>query len=420
MKVSGCLMTSFIVLIVVFISEFFCCNQASATPESRATMLFLLISPSARVNGMGQAGVALTDETGGYYNPAAPALVSKSNYVGITSYLDKMKWLPALADDITYSYSAAQIGFNKKVNKFGFNSGDVSIPLSISGAFAYYRTKLDLGEQHRTTAYSPDVIATFHSYEKADNFVLSAAAHSIFDIGVGLTIKKLTSKLGVLPKGKGIATGTAYDFGILARFPIVDFVKNYSGSKVIFSDYLSPVLDISTGISWNNRGDEVYYIDPSKSDPLPANRKSGVAGCAGISYDGMLKFDFFKVTGSYERYIPQISGIHIEKNASDNKKGIEYSLFEIFQIRNGQYDDNDGYVHLKTRGYTIKSDGIFKLLTLILYHDFSPKINYEKSMLKFLSEHFSISWTEFEYESYKEWNPVDDINHGQLTVMFNI
>ena len=56
-------------------------GPVEATPESRASVLFLLISPSARVNGMGQAGVALPDEPAGYYNPGAAALSSPTRTV---------------------------------------------------------------------------------------------------------------------------------------------------------------------------------------------------------------------------------------------------------------------------------------------------------------------------------------------------
>ena len=72
-------------------------EPAEATPESNAAALFLLISPSVRVNGMGQAGVALPDEPAGYYNPGAAALSSPAHTVQSRLYLSEMPWLPALA-----------------------------------------------------------------------------------------------------------------------------------------------------------------------------------------------------------------------------------------------------------------------------------------------------------------------------------
>ena len=72
-------------------------EPAHAVPESKAAALFLLISPSVRVNGMGQAGVALADEPAGYYNPGAAALSSPAHTLQSRFYLSEMPWLPQLA-----------------------------------------------------------------------------------------------------------------------------------------------------------------------------------------------------------------------------------------------------------------------------------------------------------------------------------
>ena len=90
-------------------------EPAEATPESRAGALFLLISPSVRVNGMGEAGVALPDEPGGYYNPGAAALSSPAHTVQSRLYLREMSWLPALADDMSYGYRAVQVAGGRAV-----------------------------------------------------------------------------------------------------------------------------------------------------------------------------------------------------------------------------------------------------------------------------------------------------------------
>ena len=114
-------------------------ESAEANPESRAGALFLLISPSVRVNGMGQAGVALPDEPAGYYNPGAAALASPAHTLQSRFYLSEMPWLPALADGLSYNYFAGQAAVERVLG-----GG------RLRAAFYGYRTKLDLGEQTRT------------------------------------------------------------------------------------------------------------------------------------------------------------------------------------------------------------------------------------------------------------------------------
>ena len=76
-----------------------------AKDESVEATQVQLFSPSVRVNGMGQAGVALPDEPAGYYNPGAAALSSPTHTLQSRFYLSG---LPVFEEDITYSYFAAQ------------------------------------------------------------------------------------------------------------------------------------------------------------------------------------------------------------------------------------------------------------------------------------------------------------------------
>lgn len=99
-------------------------EPVEATPESSAAVLFLLISPSVRVNGMGQAGVALPDEPAGYYNPGAAALSSPAHTVQSRLYLSEMSWLPALADDMSYGYRAVQLAAGGAVPRLSWGGAD--------------------------------------------------------------------------------------------------------------------------------------------------------------------------------------------------------------------------------------------------------------------------------------------------------
>ena len=380
-------------------------GEAAATPESRAAVLFLLISPSSRVNGMGEAGVALADEPGGYYNPAAPALVARHHLFAATFYRDPLPWLPTLADDLEYSYSAFQLGWNSRAWSRRFHSvaPTVSRPFSFSVALSLYRTELDLGTQVRTDERGNA------SFDKADNYVFSVGAHYLLDLGFGFTVKKITSSLGDqgagIERGLGEAKATAYDIGLLARLPLVDLADHATGRELTIASALRPVIDLSTGIAWNNRGDDLVYIDASQPDPLPSNRAAGWAGTLGLQWQvDKWRLDLVKLTFTAETYTPQIDGTD-NAGAADNRRGYEISLAETLDIRRGKFDDDDGEFHLDTEGLTLKSDGLFKY---IFAH---PRMADGKSRLSRLAGHVSISWTKFKVDSGRD-SPVlrgDDV-----------
>ena len=109
---------------------------------------------------------------------------------------------------------------------------------------------------------------------------------------------------------------------------------------------------------------------------------------------GSLDLAIGRVTFSKETYRPQIDGVHITSRAEDDKSGIEISILETLAIRRGTYDNFDGEIHLKTSGWTVKSDGLFKFFAHSLDSK-SPRS--ERGVLQFLARHLSISWSRFDY-----------------------
>lgn len=352
-------------------------EPAAATPESRAAALFLLISPSVRVNGMGQAGVALWDEPAGYYNPGAAALASPAHTLQSRFYLNAMPWLPALLDDVSYSYFAGQAAVERVLN-----GG------RLRAAFYGYRTKLDFGEQIRTD----------ESADASNNLGISLALRSVVEIGVGYTTKWISFDLAVvgggLERARGKVSARAYDFGLMAVVPLVGVLERLTGRELTLHQHLRPKLDIGVGVAWQNRGGETIayaYIN----DPLPANRRHGWSGSLGMDWNSdALDLAIGSVTFSTETYRPQIESVHITSRAEDDKSGIEISLLETVSIRRGTSDDFDGEVHLKTSGWTVKSDGLFKFLAHQL--DSTPSSS-AGDALQFLARHLSIRWSRFDY-----------------------
>ena len=384
-------------------------NDVSATPESRAAANFLLFSPSIKSNGMGQAGVALTDELGGYYNPAIPAMIAKSHFFGTVNYLGQMKPVPGLASDIDIAYNAFQIGWNSNHWSRVFSNDSSPNTFSYSLAFAYYRMRTNLGVQFLTDSQGNN-LGEFRSFGEADNYVFSLGAHYLIDFGIGATFKNISEHLAGLSGTSGPGTGRARDFGIQARLPFIELAEHFRKRKISIANRWHMRFDLSTGVAWNNRGDEIVFADMDQSDPLPAYRRMGWASVFGVSWkNDIIEWDLLRFMSTFEKYTPQVGGTE-ESGTSDDMKGIEFSFFDILDIRRGKYDDDDGRRHLETKGYTLKSDGIVRFIQILTRQE-SQK-NY---WFDFIVNHFSISWTKFKQESDSIYL---DTSHTEFQILF--
>ena len=348
-------------------------EPVKASPESSAAVLFLLISPSVRVNGMGQAGVALADEPGGYYNPGAAALSAAGPTVQSRFYLGEMPWLPGFADDISYSYFAGQAATEWDLEGLSWGGST-----RLGAAFYGYRTRLDLGQ--------------LSSEDAANNFGVSLALRSMVDLGAGGTFKRISSKV---EGAQGSAT--TYDFGLMVVLPVARALERLTGREITLNQHLRPQLDIGFGVAWQNRGGAaITYSGQSTSDPLPANRRHGWSGSLAMDWStDSLSLAIGKVTFSKETYRPQIEGVHVTDIAEDDKNGVEISILETYSFRRGEYDDFDGSIHLKTSGVTMNSEGLFKLMAHALS---GAPASSEIKALRFLFEHLSFAWSRFDYD----------------------
>ena len=382
-------------------------GPAEATPESEAGALSLLISPSVRVNGMGQAGVALLDEPAGYYNPGAVALSSPAHTLQSRFYLSEMPWLPALFDETTYSYFAAQAAAERVLDGLFWKG-----PTRLRAAFYGYRTKIGLEEQIRTDERG-DQLGTFTSAEASNNIGISLALRSVVEIGIGATTKWISSDLApVGMRGAGKGSARAYDFGLITVVPVVGVWERLTGRE--FKPF-QPKLNVGFGITWQNRGGEISYLDASFTDPLPANRRHGWSGSLGMDWNSdSFNLAIGRVTFSTETYRPQVDGVHVTSRAEDDKSGFEVSILETVSIRRGTYDDFDGEIHLETSGWTVKSDGLFKFFAHQL--DSTPS-NSEGGALQFLARHLSISWSRFEYRD-RSPSPFRGVGHSFIGLSF--
>ena len=357
-------------------------EPTEATSETQAAVPFLRISPSVRVNGMGQAGVALPDEPAGYYNPGSAALSSPAHTLQSRFYLSDMRWLV----ETTYSYFATQVAAERVLDGLSWKS-----PTRLRAAFYGYRTKIDFGELPRINE-----IGTFTATEASNNIGVSLALRSVVEVGIGATTKWISSKIDVVE-----GSAKAYDFGLMALVPMVGVFERLTGRELTLNQHLRPQLDIGFGVAWQNRGGEtITYTDPLSAYPLPVTKRHGWSGSFGMDWrSGSFSLALGRVTFSQEifrrTYYPYEGDPYVPSPAEHDKSGVEVSIMETVSIRRGTSDGLDGDIDLKTSGWTVKSDGLFKIIAHFLD---SKSSRSERDALQFLARRLSISWSRFEYD----------------------
>ncbi len=376
-----------------------------------------LFSPSVRVNGMGQAGVALPDEPAGYYNPGSAALSSPAYTLQSRFYLSGMPLGTGAISHITYSYFAAQATTERVFDRLSWKG-----PTRLRAALYGYRTKLDLGQTVWPDETSTAIDA-FSDAEAANNIGVSLALRSVVDIGIGATATWLSSEFFG-------AEGSAktYDLGFMAVVPVVGIVERLIRWDFARNHPLRPKLDVGLGLMWQNRGRAaIAYIARQgplvelnlvPSSPLPATKRHGWSSSLGMDWSSdSLTLALGRVTFSQEisrrTYYPYEEDAYIPTAEHDNS-GVEVSIMETVEIRRGTSDLLDDDSDLTTSGWTVKSDGPFKIIVHFLDNKSSSS---ERDALLFLARHLSISWSRFNYDRSSS-SPLSDSGHSFIGLSF--
>ncbi|MHB9143343.1 MAG: hypothetical protein ACYC25_15855, partial [Paludibacter sp.] len=131
------------------------------------------ISPSSRISGMGNAGVAIADEIIGYYNPAALSFGAGKWNVGISGYL---------SNDISDYYWEGYNAKDREIYSYKsiFTKGEKIIgnPLKrkknpiLKGAIGYIHTKY-ISQFDRFTLESPENTPESEKEESMHSFIIS-------------------------------------------------------------------------------------------------------------------------------------------------------------------------------------------------------------------------------------------------------
>ena len=295
-------------------------ERAEATPESRAAVLFLLIEPGARAIGMGESYVAIADDaTASYFNPAALAgqTARKLNFT-------HAKWLPGLADDLSYEFLA----YSQPVEGWG--------NIGINGAL------LNLGEQTRTGERG-EVLGTFSSYDLALSAAYGADIGDNLSAGIGLNFirSNLADQGAGIERGKGVGNSFAADLGLLWK--------------------ITPRLNF--GAALRNLGPKIAYIDASQADPLPQHIVLGMA------YE-VLETEFHNMLLSVDLYKPLIDDHSFAKNLltawTDEAMGDEFKEMDLHvggEYRYGLSAVKDQSFLALRAGYSLDHDGDLKTPT---------------------------------------------------------
>ncbi|NKB70615.1 MAG: PorV/PorQ family protein [Candidatus Latescibacteria bacterium] len=291
-----------------------------ATPESRAAVLFLLIEPGARAIGMGESYVAIADDaTASYFNPAALAGQQRRQFNFTHS-----KWLPGLADDLSYEFLA------------------YATPVEGWGNLGFNIALLNLGEQIRTDERGTNQ-GTFRSYDVALSGAYGAQVSDKLKAGIGLKFirSNLADQGAGIERGKGVGNSFAADVGLLWQ----------------------PSALFSVGAALRNMGPRITYIDASQADPLPQHIVVGAA------YQ-VLDSEYNDVLVSMDIYKPLIAdgsfASNLVKAWSDEALSDEFKEMDLHvgvEYKYGLSANADEAFFAGRAGYSLDSDGELKTPT---------------------------------------------------------
>ena len=209
--------------------------SVSVFAQGEAGAVWLLIRPGARACGMGEVGGAVADDAyATYYNPAGLGFQSERELSVMHT-----KWLPNLASDLYYDF----IGYKQYFQDYGTIGGNVTI--------------MNLGEQTRTDE-TGNKLGTFRSYMLAatGSYGTRLSRTASFGLNVKLIHQHLTDRGAGAEQGDGNATNFAFDIGYLKK----EFLLN----------------NLSMGLSIQNIGNKITFIDAAQADPMPTNLKLGL------------------------------------------------------------------------------------------------------------------------------------------------
>jgi len=399
--------------------------------QGGAAVPFLLISPYAEANAMGEASVANSTD-----NPLAmivnPAHLGMQVDSGRFSFgYNRSDWLPGFGmKDLYYRTFAVTAGI--RLNDY------IDIVPGLTLGAGYSRVFLNFGKQMIMPPGEPDPVGTFSSYESSDQFTISVGLDFLIKASAGVSFKHIYSRLG--PGGSeqeggfGTASVNSYDYGIMLKFPVIEGVSRAQDKPVRLGKSLLPYFDLNFGLALNNLGDKkVRYGGVGFSDPLPRYARIGIGIDLGFVYETenvKLRPVSFKWTREANDILVHrpgsLSSIAIEPgwkyrgglgdiNFFDEviigktnpetimKSGWELGILGVFYIRAGRFEEDylRGNRNFNTQGIGIRFAGIIESLKQ------NEKFFSGNRILDFLLHHVDIRYHYSEIKTDERDHPLD-------------
>ncbi|MFZ4619314.1 MAG: hypothetical protein ACOYNS_02050 [Bacteroidota bacterium] len=371
---------------------------------------FLTIPTSVEANGMG--GISTTANTSSpssmLFNPAQLGMHTQSNFLSTELNTKRTQWLPA------FGHPDLWLTNNSMIFGMKFSLDDHS---SISAGIGYSRLYLNLGTFIQSF-YDANNISYFNGYESSDNFSAGIGLNDGYRISVGMTLKKITSKLtpfGTAQEPRNKSTGLwAADFGIIGSLPLLPYMSEVELNG--FNTW-APFITLTGAYAINNIGGRVSYIDDSQSDPLPRTARLGLSLNAGISMlinnEPFTLFDLtaareaeellLKITANntWDYSSSPINKINIIQDLFEGRahghvsarRGYSATFFESVTIRTGSMD-GDGELIYNTTGYSLSTLGISKIVNASLTRE------EERDPFHYFLSHVEIRYNHSEYTDH--------------------
>lgn len=285
---------STILLIMLAGTAFVSIHQNSTAQLLTTAVPFLRIEPDSRIAGMGNAGVAVSDNAGAiFWNPAALGFLTK-NEVGLTH----ANWLPNFNADLFYEYAV----------------GTYHVPEV--GTFGAKIAFLNLGEQQRTGEGGED-LGTFTSYDIAIGTAVGIPVSENFSIGLGARfIYSNLAPQGLTVSGQEVRAGQSVGFDISGLYR----------TKQI--QYGNRILGMRAGFNLSNVGPGITYSDAAQKDPLPTILRTGVAFTTTLDENG---YNTLTIAGDASKLMAQ-----------KDTAGVAYTWFQALTQTWGSYSYNNG------------------------------------------------------------------------------
>jgi hypothetical protein len=167
-----------------------------AADAADAAVLFLLITNSARINGMGGCAINVVDEQSPLYNPGALGLFHLDKLFSV-SFPNSTDWLPSIDPDLKIkSFAVSGGGSARRITS-------VDTDYDFAVGLAYSSLEADYGEMNITDHFG-NTIGRSHNIDKADYYSAGLGIELYARLGIGVSLKKIRSNLAVLDSADNI------------------------------------------------------------------------------------------------------------------------------------------------------------------------------------------------------------------------